>query len=73
MRSLIVLLSALFGVVLVVALLSFLVVAVLTYLWNVVIPFFGGPSITYWVCYAGYWLLAIISLVARGGVSYSKE
>jgi hypothetical protein len=72
-RAIGIFISAVLAGLMIGALCSFLVVAVLTYLWNIVVPFFGGPSITYWVAYAGYWLVALLGILARGGVSTSKS
>jgi hypothetical protein len=52
---------------------SFAIAAILTVTWNVVVPYFGGPSITFWVAYAGYWLLSLVSMTLRGGANSSKK
>lgn len=66
-------LAALFGFFALVAGLSFLAAYVIMLLLNIVVSFFGGPHITYWVVFAGYWLLTILSILLRGGISYSPK
>jgi len=66
-------LAALFGFFAVAAGLSFLAALVIMLLWNVVVPYFGGPHITYWVTYCGYWLVAIVGGLLNGGVSFSSK
>lgn len=53
------------AILIVVAALSFLWAAVVTLTWNVVVPYFHGPAITFWVSYAGYWLIVFIGGALR--------
>ena len=73
---LVIIVAALFGLLIalaVIGLASFVIAAIVTVTWNVVFPYFGGPAITFWVAYAGYWLLAIILMLLRGGIDTSSK
>jgi len=66
-------LAALFGFFAVAAGLSFLAAYIIMRLFNIVVPYFGGPHITYGVTYAAYWLVAIVSGLLNGGFSCSTK
>lgn len=51
---------------------GFLISGVIMFLWNVVIPYFGGKEITYWVTYAGFWLIGCIGSVLKLAVVAKK-
>lgn len=46
--------------------LSAVIVAITTFLLNVVIGAFHGPYITFWVCYAMYSLFFIVRVILKG-------
>jgi cell division protein FtsX len=73
MRTLAAVLGAIIAVAVVAGILSFIAAYILMYLWNVVIPYFGGKELTYWVAYAGYWLLIVVGGIIRGGVSVNNK
>ena len=53
--------------------LGFAIAAILMLLWNVVVPYFGGPPITFWVTYAAYWLLILVGGLLRSSFSYKSK
>ena len=56
-----------------VAALSFVWAAVVAALWNVVVPYFHGPAITFWVAYAGYWLIVFVGAAIKGVTTKKKD
>jgi hypothetical protein len=40
--------------------------------WNRVIPYLGGPVVTYWVAYNLFWLVAITGATFRG-INYKSK
>ena len=71
--TLLALIGVVIGILALAAIFSFIVAAIITPLWNVVISHFGGTPTTYWVSYAGYWLLVIIGGILKGITTSTKK